>query len=97
MISVDLDANVAIINGRMIRLEAKKAEMLYVLKSEPNPIRPNRLKAALWGATQADNRSDNVLHQHVSQLRKKLRPFNIMVVGSPRGYRLVEPVRAATQ
>jgi DNA-binding response OmpR family regulator len=73
-ISVDLEHNVAIIDGRAIALPAKMAELLHVLVEEmPRTVHRERIFDRLYGVTGDESPSTNVLQVYVHHLRRHLR------------------------
>jgi DNA-binding response OmpR family regulator len=86
---VSLDANVAVVNGRPIRLQPREAEVLSVIaEAAPRVVSRDLLSLRCDPDREFEERLFDV---YVCRLRKKLRRTDFTIEGvKGRGYRLVK-------
>lgn len=69
---IDLDLNVAIVNGTALRLTPREAEVIAVLiEDQPGPVSTERLTAKIYGSGEWP--TADPLSVFIAHLRRKLR------------------------
>lgn len=78
-VSIDLNNNVAIIDGRAVKLRPSEAELFYVLLGAmPGAVIWDKLRRQVYGAREPEQ-PENALKVTACLLRKKIRPLGFNV------------------